>query len=151
MAYIQRHLREEYQVDPKMFLVETAEDKEQNELILFGDDDTGNIADDFARAKSLPLTLRAEPLLIGCLEAVAEAYEISRGEAVRRLLFLGLGHLAGEIVEDQPQLELGGVGGRAPDAYPVASDLLHARSSNAANAGDRPTNPPAKPKSKEAA
>ncbi len=106
MAYIHRDFAGRYGVQPALAWFENPDDSENNAARLFGGEDYEHLADEYRFKNSEVLTLRCDPLLRACLDAVARRYDIARGEAVRRMLFHSLAAMDGEFFEDEHQPEL---------------------------------------------
>jgi hypothetical protein len=146
LAYIQTRIRSQTGFDIELVFSQSAEDYERNVDVLFGTDESGHPADDYSPRRSEVLTLRAEPLLMRCLDALADEFEVPRGDIVRRLLHVSLADLHGEFAEvhEQQELEFGGVGGSAPDDSLFHDDTPEVEQSSSAKTALSSSHPSAK-------
>ena len=114
MAFIQREFLKEYGEQPRILFFEDEEQFEINEQFLWNDIEGAKQWREIDADLDERIHFRCNALLANCVDAVAQQHDISRGDLVRRLIFIGLAKLEGELLEDTDQLQLGGVGGSAP-------------------------------------
>ncbi len=149
MAYIEQEIRHETGEDIKLWLIENDEQKARNEDALFPWFDPQHgptpLVEAYTFQESVAVNFRCDALLLSCIDAIAECYDITRSEVLRRGLHDFIARLDGEFQETQLQLEL-------PSWGEGAEPLRTAQAKRQKTPGHRPAAPvPDKQSPREAA
>ncbi len=95
-------------------LAENEFERYENELLLYperyGDDEDtrepGPVLDAYSERLEIALNLKCDEMFRDWVDAVGAAHDLTRSEAIRRLVRLGITKLSGEIVALPRQLSL---------------------------------------------
>ncbi len=110
MAYIEQQIRQQVVGNVKLWLYETGEEYEHNKDMLFPpyDEmyDAGPLVEAYTFQTSVAVNFRCDALLLNVIDAIAERYDLTRSEVLRRGLHDFIDSFAGEFRESESQLEL---------------------------------------------